>query len=274
MPTHHQICQFRTFGFTVLRGLFNAADITSLTAEVTTALSEAFGAIRTDRGESGGISGDYLPLAVERAPFSLSLIADDPRLFGASAELISGPTVPTVGVATCFTGNAGWHTDQGPAVGGVKFLAHLEPRTAETGALRVVPGSHHPDYSRAICAYRAEDPATQGFDGWEWPHLAVETEPGDVIAFDVHLLHASAGGDRRLAWTIEYLPWPGLADADRLGTVRGLVVDAVEFDHEPYDRGRWPVWDEWVTGAPRVPSRRVAVERLRLLGVLGDDELA
>jgi hypothetical protein len=74
---------------------------------------------------------------------------------------------------------------------------------------------------------------------------------------------------KRLAWTIEYFAWPGLGDPERLRVVRDLVVDTVEFDHEGYDRERCPTWREWEAGARAVPSRQVAVERLRLLGVLG-----
>ena len=54
--------------------------------------------------------------------------------------------------------------------------------------------------------------------------------------------------------------------------VRDLALDAVEFDHEAYDRDRWPTWAEWAAGAPSLSSRQTAVERLRLLVVLGDDE--
>jgi hypothetical protein len=51
-----------------------------------------------------------------------------------------------------------------------------------------------------------------------------------------------------------------------------MVADRVEFDHEDYDRGRWPVWTEWAAGAGRSSSRATAVERLALLGILGEGE--
>lgn len=268
-----QIAQFHTFGFVVLRGLLDDGEVAALTNEVTTALAAAFGGLGVGADpERGGIRGNYLPLTVDRAPLSQALIADDPRLFQGSAALLGTPTVPTAPLATCFIANAGWHTDQGLDVGGVKFLVHLEPRTAATGALRVVAGSHEPGFAARLRAYWAQDPALQGFEGWPVPHVVLETEPGDVIAFDLHLLHSSAGGDKRLAWTIEYLPWPGLGDAERLQVVRDLVVDGAEFDHEDYDRERWPTWREWVAGARSVPSRQVALERLRLLGVLGEED--
>ncbi len=268
--SQQHIAHFQAFGFVAVQGLLDDAETAALSGEVTAALGDAFGGIGTDTDPegTGGIRGDYLPLSVDRAPLSQSLIADDPRLFQGSAALLGGPTVPTASIATCFTSNAGWHTDQRPDVGGVKFLAHLQRRTAGSGALRVIPGSHEAGFAARVRAYWSRDPALQGFDGWPVPAVVLETEPGDVIAFDLHLFHSSVGGERRLAWTIEYLPWPGLGDPERLRVVRDLIVDTAEFDHEGYDRERWPTWREWAAGARAVPSRQVAVERLRLLGVL------
>jgi hypothetical protein len=272
MLTHQQILHFATFGFVVLRGLLGQAETQALASEVAGALDDAFGPVGAEPDDLGGISGDYLPLAVSRAPVSLALIADDRRTFLSSAELLGRPTVPTVGVATRFTGDSSWHTDQGPAVGGVTFWADLEPRSAETGALRFIPGSHLPEFERQLCGYRAAEPAMSGFEHWDWPHVVVATEPGDVVAYHDHLMNCAQGGTPRLSWTIDYLPWPGLGNRARMDTVRDLILDAAEFDHEEYDRDRWPVWREWTQGAGQVPSRGVALERLQLLGVLADED--
>lgn len=269
MLTHQQILHFRAFGYVTLRGLLSPAEAATLRHEVAGALTEAFGPVDGRPQDLGGISGDYLPLAVNRAPLSLALIADDPRTFLSSAELLASPTVPSIGVATRFTGDSTWHTRQGPDIGGVTFWADLEARTAQTGALRFIPGSHLPEFEGRLCEYRAAEPAMSGFEDWEWPHVVVETEPGDVVAFHSHLMNCAQGGTPRLSWTVDYLPWPGIGNRDRMAVVRDLVE--VEFDHEEFDRERWPVWREWATGADQVPSRAVAVERLELLGALPDE---
>lgn len=268
MLSHEEISHYRAFGFVVLRGLLAGDEVARLATEAKTELTEAFGGLGTDPGDEGGIPGDYLPLMVDRAPFSQALVADDPRLFQAAAELGGAPMVPTPALAVCFTGNAGWHTDVGPAVGGVKFLLHLEPRAAETGALRVIPGSHEPGFARRLESYWACDPSRQGFEGWPVPGAVVPTEPGDAIAFDVHLFHSSRGGGKRLAWSVEYLAWPGLGDPSRCEVVRDLIVDAADYSHEGYDLERWPSWGEWRAGAGSSTSRQVALDRLELLGVL------
>jgi hypothetical protein len=270
MLTHQQILFFRTFGYVTLPGLLSPDEAATLREEVDGALADAFGRPAAEPDGLGGISGDYLPLASERAPFSLSLIADDQRTFGASAELLGAPTVPSIGIATRFKADSTWHTSQGPDVGGVTFWVDLEQRTADTGALRLIPGSHLPEFERRLWEYSAAEPATSGFEAWEWPHVVIETTPGDVVAVHEHLRQCAQGGTPRLSWTIAYFPWPGLSRPDRLDALRRMVADDVEFDHEDYDRQRWPVWREWAAGASRSPSRAIAVERLTLLGILGE----
>jgi hypothetical protein len=68
----------------------------------------------------------------------------------------------------------------------------------------------------------------------------VETQPSDVVAFHAHLFNCAQGGAPRLTWTIDYLLWPGLGDSDQMRLVRDMTLDDVEFDHEEYDRNRWP----------------------------------
>lgn len=60
MFTHQQITHFRSFGFVVLRGPFDADEVGRLTHEVRTSLVEAFGGLCTDDDPegTGGIRGD------------------------------------------------------------------------------------------------------------------------------------------------------------------------------------------------------------------------
>src|ERR1017187_2801345 len=148
MLSHRQIMHFRTFGYVTMRGLLSPAEAATLRQEVTGALADAFGRIGTEPDDLGGISGDYLPLAANRAPFSQALIADDPMTFLASAELLGRPTVPSVGIAPCGTfdssccpGRSTGQSCQGPDFGGVPFWADLEPLMAESVARRRIPGS-------------------------------------------------------------------------------------------------------------------------------------
>ncbi len=269
MFSHQQIEHFKAFGFVVARGLLDDAEVGALKHEVVRALTEAYGGLGTDTNPEhmGGIRGDYLPLALDRTPVSQALMADDPRLFQGSAELLARLTVPTVPIAACFTSNAGWHNEHGSNVGGVKFLTYLDARTADSGALRVLPGSHIGELAARLATYWSQDPAASGFERWPVPAVVVETEPGDVIAFDAHLFHSSAGGSTRLAWSIEYLPWPGLGDPASMAAVRDYVTDVADLEHKPDDPEKWPTWREWASRPNAPDSRHVAIQRLRLLGM-------
>lgn len=49
------------------------------------------------------------------------------------------------------------------------------------------------------------------------------------------------------------------------------VIAGVTIRGEEYDKDRWPAWREWAADAAGTagrPSRRLAVERLKLLGVI------
>jgi hypothetical protein len=268
--SHQQIEHFRVFGFVVLRRLLDAAEADRLHTEVERSLRDAYGDRYGVDDGSGGITGNYLPVMGD-GTFASTLIADDPRLWQASQQLLGGRTVPTFGQGVCFLTNASWHSDDGTDVGGVKFLAHLEPRAAGTGALRVLPGSHHPGLADRIASYRWQDPASLGHDGvepWPVPGVVLETEPGDVIAFDVHLLHSSEGGRHRLAWSTEFLPCPMLADRDRCRKVRDMALDLADQSPHDYDHERWPVWRDWARNSAGGQARANAIIRLQLLGVL------
>jgi Phytanoyl-CoA dioxygenase (PhyH) len=96
------------------------------------------------------------------------------------------------------------------------FVAYLEPLTAASGALRLMPGSHHPGFSAAIDAWEARNRAMDAEHLWRQitglPCYVAETQPGDVIAFNWHTRHASIGGKDRKQWTIGYAKDPQTAE--------------------------------------------------------------
>jgi len=194
MLTTGHVDHFRTFGFTVLRG-YLADCVCALRAEVDAAIRDACAATYDERVYDG-ISGHYLPMASRLTPVSTSLVCDDPRLIGAAARLLGGPVIPECPERVLYFFEAGWHTDDGIGVPGVKFTAYFGQLTAGTGALRLVPGSHHPEPNARLAAYsRRQEPARGEAEAAEsqasFPGFAADTSPGDVIAFDLHTWHAS-----------------------------------------------------------------------------------
>lgn len=191
--------RYQRDGFVVLRDAFDAP---RLTGEVLAALDDGFaGRGATNASAEAGIQFRYLPMMSERAPYSLELLRD----FAAHAQQLLGTDVlPVRAKAVEYHGSSSWHRDSDADVSSVGFACYLEPLTAKTGALHVVPGSHRHD--RPATHEAARDA------------VAVETDPGDVIVFDEHLLHSSAGGDVRHQWRVDYLARPvGPDELERVG---------------------------------------------------------
>jgi hypothetical protein len=256
---------FRTFGFVVLRG-FLADRGAALRAEVDAAIRDAYAATYDER-VIDGISGHYLPMAARLTPVSASLACDDPRFIDAAEKLLGGPVIPECPEGVLYFAEAPWHDDDGIGVRGVKFAVYFDQLTADSGALRLLPGSCHPEQNTRLAGYRNRQmPISSDAEAAAYqasiPGYAAGTAPGDVIAFDVHTWHASFGGrDRGL---------PALP-ANRRRTRTDAAVGARQL------RAGVP----WLRPQPlshvaglacrrrcASPPRRV-IERMRRAGVLG-----
>ncbi|MGH8987215.1 MAG: phytanoyl-CoA dioxygenase family protein, partial [Acidimicrobiales bacterium] len=170
-----------------------------------------------------------------------------------------------------YFADAGWHNDDGIGVRGVKFAAYLDPLSTANGALRLLPGSHHPEQNVRLTDYRSRqgrlEPGVEAVDFQsKYPGYVADTRPGDVIAFDLHTWHASAGGRDRLAWTIVYQGCP--KSDDEAERTRRAMTDSFEQAFRGFDSDRYPVWRDWLTDAASHPRRTAVIERLRVAGVL------
>jgi hypothetical protein len=269
MLTTAQADHFATFGFAVLRG-FLADRAAALRAEVNAAIRDAYAATY-DQRVIDGISGHYLPMAARLTPVSASLVCDDPRFIDAAQQLLGGPVIPECPEGVLYFAEAGWHTDDGIGVRAVKFAAYFNELTAATGALRLVPGSHHPEQNTRLAAYERRQPrvrtgAAAAACQASIPGYAAETSPGDVIAFDLHTWHASFHGRDRLAWTAVYQRCPETS-GERDRTLRS-VHDSFEQAFRGFDRDRYPVWRDWLGDAAAYPRRAPVIERMRHAGIL------
>jgi len=269
MLTTITVDHFATFGFAVLRG-FLADRVDALRAETDAAISDAYAATYDER-VIDGISGHYLPMASRLTPVSASLVADDPRFIDAAQRLLGGPVIPECPEGVLYFSEAPWHTDDGIGVRGVKFAAYFDELTADTGALRLVPGSHQPELAAALAAYRdrrmpVRDETEAAAYLASIPGYVADTAPGDVIAFDLHTWHASRRGRDRLAWNVVYQRCPETAP-ERDRTLRS-VHDGFEQAFRGFDRSRYPVWRDWLGAAASHPRRAPVIGRMRRAGAL------
>jgi len=93
-----------------------------------------------------------------------------------------------------------------------KVAFYLDPLTRDTGALRVIPGSHKlkDSYAESLeqevkNSVRTEEQKLFGVKGKEIPAVALETNPGDVAIFNHCTKHSSwGGGKKRRMFTINF----------------------------------------------------------------------
>jgi hypothetical protein len=96
-----------------------------------------------------------------------------------------------------FSGDTPWHQDtsRDRHVRCVKIPIYLDTLRHDSGALRVIPGSHQWTMDQQVLEICASE-KTWGLHGRELPAVAIESDPSDVIVFDARLIHGSFGGDR------------------------------------------------------------------------------
>jgi hypothetical protein len=256
-----------------MRRLLDADEARELRQETDRALSDAYGAAygqntREDLDDESP-EANVLPMMCERAPLSMSLVADDPRLWTVAEQLLGSVTLACPALGECLIRETPWHRDPGIGDPWVRFRIYLEPCRAGAGALRFVPGSQHSPFRDRLEDYRARAHADgAGNLAVDVPSVAVETDPGDVIAFDPRTLHSSIGGYQRLAWSADYAVLPDPADHAYRERTRDLVLELSSWPHPD----RWPTWDEWIAARPRSPQRAQAIRRLASIGAIDDPD--
>ena len=157
-------------------------------------------------------------------------VLDDPRFIDAAERLLGGPVIPECPEGILYFAEAGWHTDDGIGVRGVKFAAYFDQLTAASGALRLVPGSHHPEQGARLAAYERRQPRVRtDADAAAYrastPGYVAGTSPGDVIVFDLHTWHASFGGGADGQLTVA------------VGGQPGVLLRVVRAGHQPQRPG-------------------------------------
>ena len=201
--TAQQLHFFRTFGFLKLPGAF-AAEIDDITA----AFEEVWAA--------SGRTHDRMKRSM-RIPFidqheRLSALLDDPRVSEAVGAILGDDFNYESSDGNYYVGDTLWHSDKEPLDPheSLKVAFYLDPVTASTGALRVIPGSVHPGDSFLAMLHEAVPFTTAskpdefwGVSGAEVPGFAIESTPGDMLLFNHRITHSSwGGGDRRRMFTL------------------------------------------------------------------------
>ena len=224
--TQEQLDFFDTFGFLKFPGLV---------ADRINEITEEFVALFIERG--GGHNGQphdgskrsCIAAFIDQTE-RLSALIDDPTILGTAKSLLGDDFNYMGSDGNYYSGDTPWHSDGwNPDFLNIKFAFYLDPLTKDTGALRVIPGSHRigDTYTEKLQddIYRSQD--VWGLSGAEIPALALETQPGDVLCFNHNLKHAAFGGSGwRRMFTINCSQrYP----EERLDDLRNLISGGARF---------------------------------------------
>jgi Phytanoyl-CoA dioxygenase (PhyH) len=258
--------RFRCFGYLVLRGFLDPELVRDLREEMVRTMLAVHRDRYHERPAMSGMAGHYTCMLGPWAPRTVELV-DSRRLVQLAERLVGAQVLPspcdTQGIL--YFDHAGWHNDTGMGIRGVKFVAYLEPLEAASGALRVLPGSHRLADSALRHLYSLD------VDVPDVPGQVLATAPGDVIAFDPLLYHASWGGKDRHQWSTMYVR-EAITPSWREGLLEWYAEGARSIDqlpdgYRPFDRswvaqGSGDIWD------PALAQRHMWMYRFNHLGVL------
>ena len=200
-----QMTFFDTFGF---------LSFPDLLSDCVDRIIEEFESIWTSHG--GGHNGKLhdgkqrsaiLPFP-DRSEY-LSSLLDDHRIHDIASSICGEDFNYYGGDGNFYAGDTNWHSDgygSRPVIS-IKVAFYLDELTRDSGALRVIPGSHKvgEGYGNALEENVKESSSKLGILPSEVPAEVLEITPGDIIVFNHSIKHASFGGSgRRRMFTMNF----------------------------------------------------------------------
>jgi ectoine hydroxylase-related dioxygenase (phytanoyl-CoA dioxygenase family) len=207
--TEQQLAFIDTFGYLVLPGLLG--DKINRIVDEFEAVFVAKGGGHDGKPHDGTARSCLVPF-IDQSEY-LAALLDDPRVDGIFTSLLGADYNYLGSDGNFYVGDTGWHSDtdwSGKMRGKpprifYKMALYLDPVTRQTGALRVIPGSHRfgDTFAEDLQQRLRNSHETMGVGGAEVPAIALESNPGDVVVFNQNTKHSAWGGsNRRRMFTI------------------------------------------------------------------------
>ena len=226
--TEQQMGFFRTFGYLGFPGLM--ADRIEEIVHEFEAVWAAHGSGHNGKPHDGRARSCIVPF-IDQSEVLCSLL-DDPRILGIASSILGDDFNYTGSDGNFYVGETRWHSDGGRKPEDpihIKIAFYLDPLTRDTGALRVIPGSHHfgDDYADSLSDQVRDNQELWGLHGQDIPAAILETQPGDLVMFNHNTKHAAFGGGiRRRMFTINLgQRYP----ENRLDDLRKQIATAARF---------------------------------------------
>jgi len=194
-----QLQQYKTFGFLIIRDFLSPEWVQNLRDALTRLKTEESGEADPleHRGRVVGMF-DNDPLHVQ--------LFDDLRLYAIAEQLLPAEkSVKFLGDEyASFSTPADWHPDMSPTTPfeSLKFGFYLDD-ISQGGFLNVIPGSHHPEFSKSIAELRGSQTPPPPIEN----AFACMTQPGDLLVFNLRIWHEGTANPARthrrvLFWSV------------------------------------------------------------------------
>ena len=206
----HQLDFFDTFGYLGFPGLLK-----DRIDKIIEAFEDVW--VKAGRTHDGTTRSALVPLP-DKSEY-LSSLLDDPRIHDIASSICGEDFNYYSGDGNYYVGDTKWHSDgyKTRPVKSIKIAFYLDPVRKNSGALRVIPGSHKTDDTFASLlqshliksnpsdGLKTDAPVLFGIPGEEIPAVALESNPGDILVFNHNIKHSSWGGsDRRRMFTMNF----------------------------------------------------------------------
>ena len=270
--TDSQVEHFKTFGFLMRRKLFSAEEMGKINAEYEIGLANTMSHNKKESGERGQFNWSNMS---PRISYIASLM-EDPRIYGAAEQLLGEDAFGNSTNCNLFNGDrTEWHPDLDTNhFKGAKFLLYSPAIDGNSGALRVIPGSHKAEFSEQLhrIGLKGSNIDTNssylkrsGLGIKDIPAYVCKSEPGDMITFDSRLWHASwAGLKGRRMISFNFCAYPETTEEkEAMKQDAELSRDIVnELFPEP------PCFDKWMdnaVGNPRLQHWVTALKKFEFI---------
>src|SRR5262245_20809400 len=149
MLSREQQAYFETFGFIVKRGAFSGDEMARIGREFDDVLAQDRQGQPFDGASRQAVLG-----FIEKRPL-LSALAEDDRIYGPIEQILGQGFVWIGSDGNLYVGDTGWHPD-GSNLGyrRIKVAFYLDAVRADSGCLRVIPGSHREPLHGALASLR------------------------------------------------------------------------------------------------------------------------
>ncbi len=223
MLTEQQKHEFETFGFLLLKDLIPSDEMQLYIDAFDETMTKANRGVPWQRAPQ---NHSVMPF-YRHNPAVYHRLLDNEKISEVVEDLLGEDFLFWVAEGHHRWGGTEWHYDSAPEdMTHLKVIFSLEPVRADTGCLRMLPGSHFPPMRERMERWYG---GRRMGDHAAWPAaIAMESDPGDAVIFNVNVYHAAIGEDHdRRCITVNYIQKPWKPEHEE--HLKSMYVD-----HRPY----------------------------------------